>query len=169
MIAHQELHRWAIETLLPKQVPEVAIRRSASALYYGFFHRLCAEGALVFGDGGPAAERQVAQAFRHGHMRQVCRKYVAWLSKPFEPPLDIFVGTTPDQRLIGVAAAFELLLEARHSADYDLAVPFDRAFGLELLEIAEFAHWKLDELHGTALLRIFLSALILNDRSGRRG
>ena len=102
-------------------------------------------------------------------VRKVCESYDRSPTRPFQPPLDRLIPTTPDRRLIAVAGAFIKLQEARHAADYDLAASFTRHEGLALLQLADLAHQNFSDIQHLPETQVFLAALLLADRWTRRG
>jgi hypothetical protein len=144
------------------------MRRGVSTLYYGLFHRLTSEAAAAFKHGGAPLITQAARAFSHTTMRKVCDIYAKSKTRRLPAPLDKVTSEIPDPRLVQVADIFVSLQEARHSADYDMAATIDRAEVVTLLEMAEYAQWKLDEICPLPETTVFLTALLLFDRWPKR-
>lgn len=169
MIGWQDLHRSATHERALRG-NETDRRRSISTLYYGLFHRLCAEAAVLFRSGGPELEMKVRRAFDHRTMKDVCEAYVrAGRAHRFEGKLAWQLKPEPRREIGAVAAAFVELQQARHRADYDLGVEVLAVMHEQLLETAEFAHSRLDELGSDAGYIVFLSALLLHDRWSKGG
>jgi len=82
--------------------------------------------------------------------RSLSKLILALVSQPLEP------------ELVTVADAFVELQEARHSADYDTLIPFDRNDVLQKISIAEqaFTSWK--AVRNKPNATVFLAALLLN-------
>ena len=170
MIDYRQWQTFAAKILTISTVTEIEIRRSVSAIYYGLFHRLAAEGASVFQQGGHPLVSQAARAFSHSAMLDVCNAYSRLPKNPLLPsPLNRLASHPTDPRLVTVAQTFVVLQEARHAADYDLSGELLRSTGLDLLNQAEHAHWMLDQVQGLPETTIFLTALLLHDRWKRRG
>ena len=145
-------------------------RRAVSAAYYGLFHALTMSGADLFGPGGSSAFKgQIARAYNHGPMRQVCLVFKAASNKGFQPPYNAMMPLTVDARLFGVAEAFVRLQEARHTADYDTSAVINPSDAVNDVRLAmeAFHHWQ--AISATPEARVFLTALLLADRWTRRG
>lgn len=118
------------EARKPKQA---SLRRAISAAYYALFHLLVGE---VVAKWGGANRARLARGCDHGRMKEAARKIRS----------EAFTGV--DRRVAGnlrkVAAAFVLLQERRHLADYDYLKKWSRAEVLEdLAMIAEaFESWQ---------------------------
>ena len=145
------------------------MRRGVSTLYYGLFHRLSSAGATPFRGGGLPPVAQVMRVFSHTRMRKVCDAYANSPKHPIQLPFDDLVAGPPDLRLAQVANALNRFQEARHRADHETATRFDRSEAPVLLEMAEFAHRKPEELTGLPQTAVFLTALLLADPRTRRG
>jgi uncharacterized protein (UPF0332 family) len=154
----QARHLATKESKKPKQA---SLRRAVSTAYYALYHLLVAAGASALAPRNPTGLRgRVQRAFSHGALKDVCLQFaqprslskliLALVSQPLEP------------ELVTVGDAFVELQEARHSADYDALIPFDRNDVLQKISIAEqaFTSWKAvrNKLNAT----VFLAALLLN-------
>ncbi|MBC7807158.1 MAG: hypothetical protein H7145_13530, partial [Akkermansiaceae bacterium] len=104
---------------------QATLRRAVSTAYYAVFHLLTEESArfLIAGDAKRALRQQVQRAFDHGAMRQYCRTFSGGSLPAAVAPL-LPVPVSPELRL--VAQHFVLLQDARHIADYDVAVSYSR-------------------------------------------
>lgn len=91
---------------------EAELRRAVSTAYYALFHLLTHEGTarLV---AAASIRHRVARTFGHTTMKAVCDRYV-------RPPQS--GQAPPPAELVRIADTFVNLLQARHQADYDLAV-----------------------------------------------
>lgn len=141
---------------------DVLFRRAISTAYYALFHTLTAAGAEAFASGGPALSHKAARAFSHAGMRKVCDAYIR-SPHPFPDLLPA------DPHLVGIAQAFTVLQEGRHSADYDLATLFDSREATRLVSSAEAAYAAFDAIRTASATKTFLTALLLADRWTRRG
>ncbi len=171
MIEARQLQHLAAELLSRPQISEERVRTAVSLIYYGFFHHLTGAAAAVFDQGEPggrALAAQVTRAFSHSTLQKVCKTYRRSRQQSFPPPLDGLHLFPPDERLFVIADAFVTLQEAREIADYDLQATLSQPDALALLEQAEFAYWKLEEIRRLPETRIFLAALLVADRWTRR-
>lgn len=162
MIARRDIQRWSVDLLVLNAKNEIDIRRGVSGLYYGLFHRLAQEGSAELAIFGANAKDIALRAYEHGRMFKTCERYV-------KGRLDWFTDGHVNEWLTMLARSFITLKEAREKADYDLLVPFEKAYAFELVEQATAGHWALDELYSTQTLRTFLFALLLDERLPRRG
>ena len=105
------------------------LRRAISTAYYALFHCLanCCADMLV---GGPGANRsepawnQTYRALQHGFARQRCQ----------HPNISNFPS-----EIQYFAQVFVDLQQARHRADYDPDVSFDKVAATQLIDFAEDA------------------------------
>ncbi len=169
MIDYRDWQQLAVDLVQPPNSTEIAIRRAISAAYYGLFHRLTTAGAEAFRGGGVTLERQVSRAYSHSAMKNVCARYARSPKQPLDPKLQALNDVAFDSRLPLLADAFCQLQEARQLADYDVGRMIDHPFGLDTVQLAAFAHERLDEIAGRPETMIFLSALLLADRWSKGG
>jgi hypothetical protein len=142
----------------PRRPRQASLRRAVSAAYYAVFHLLSAEGASRLSPPQRLLRAQVARAFAHRDMREVCRQFAAGSLSMMTAPL---LSDPLEDELREVADAFVELQNARHSADYDLSVNFDRFAVLQTVDMARkaFAAWALVKNRPNA--SVFLAALLL--------
>lgn len=148
---------------------QINLRRAVSAAYYGLFHGLTTAGSEAFAGGGEALRFQAARAFSHTAMRKVCDAYVRSPTRPFAAGLNRLNERPSPPELIRVAVAFARLQEGRHAADYDLLVQFEFESAANFVRLAETALADLEAIRPLPETAVFLSALLLADRWGRRG
>jgi hypothetical protein len=165
-----ELNSFAYSIIVEESHPTQAeLRRAISALYYGLFHALVAAGSSAFAAGGVELQAQVARAYAHRAMREVCRILAQPRTGPLRKPQDGLLPSVPDPGLKAIARAFLRLQEARETADYDLTISYTRQDAIELLQLANGAHQALWDIRGSPQRAVFLAALLLHDRWTRRG
>jgi hypothetical protein len=142
----------------PRRPRQASLRRAVSAAYYAVFHLLSADGAKRLSPPQRLLRAQVARAFAHREMQEVCRQFAAGsLSRATAALL-----TAPlEEELRNVAEAFVELQNDRHAADYDLAANLDRFSVLQKVRTARqaFAAWEIVKNHPNA--SVFLAALLL--------
>lgn len=86
------------------------------------------------GSQGTVGYGLIYRSFNHGRMKSVCEALnVARLSRTLQQQLGRTV-VSPEMR--GFAAAFVILQEARHDADYDPSVRFSLSDATDLIEAA---------------------------------
>ena len=103
------------------------------------------------------------RAFDHGKMKAVCEIYRSAKSASALPSqLSALTAVPLEPELNRIADAFTELQEARHSADYDTATPFDRSDVLQKIDLVEraFSDWLAVKNKPNA--NVFLAALLLN-------
>lgn len=169
MIDYKQYQISAALGLASTAANEVGVRRSRSAVYYGLFHRLAAEGAAAFHCGGKLLTQQAARSYSHSSIKAVSQTYGRLPVNPLPSPLDRLAPPVPDPRIIDIAQSFVVLPKARHSADYDVSGEFLRSTALKFLFRAEHAHWMLSQTQGLSETTIFLTAFLLHDRWKNRG
>ncbi len=149
----------------PRRPKQASLRRAVSAAYYAIFHLLVEDAARQLATANPAGLREkIRRAFAHTEMKKVCRDFAR--TKNHVPPdnLKTLLSTRLSPELISVAGAFVDLQEARHRADYDLSVDLTRAEALSHVQKAEAALSAWRTQRETSDAKVFLTALLLNDR-----
>lgn len=89
--------------------------------------------------------------------------------KPIETAWRTLLAFPLDNRLIEVARIFVILQEARYSADYDSLASFKQSEVLALHVRATEAHATWTAIRNTPNATVFLTAILLGDKFGRRG
>lgn len=140
-------------------------RRAISSAYYALFHTITLASASLFARDD-ASRYEAVRWFRHGDLRVV----TAWIHGGKPPQgLEYSIGALrDDEHVRGVAIAFQLLLKARESADYDHSAAFRRSDVHELVSLAQEA---VDLVEAPAFAaspegRQFLGLLALRARGG---
>jgi uncharacterized protein (UPF0332 family) len=153
----------------PRRPKQATLRRSVSTAYYGLFHFLIEESALLLFGAAPADlpfRQLAARAFVHGKMRSVCLEFVKpnpqqvhVLLQPFWIPL----GIAPNQQARLIAQTFIDLQDDRHSADYDVSLVFSRQDALNSVTRAEaaVAAWRQMKSATPEICRLYATTLIL--------
>jgi uncharacterized protein (UPF0332 family) len=147
---------------LEKNKPrQSSLRRAVSTTYYSVFHLLVRDAARQVTPGGsPAFRNQVARAFDHATMRQVCASFsgAAQLPKAIGGSI-----TAPiEAELSALAGLFVDLQAKRHSADYDIAVKFTRLEVLALIRRTRRTVREWRKAPKSENRKVFLTALLVN-------
>ena len=148
----------------PKRPKQASLRRAVSTAYYALFHLLSAETAKNW--KRPAERNTVARMLDHGPMGKVCASKRDELNNHFlkRPAAGRALDILKHLHLI--TNTFVLMLQHRHSADYDGATKWTRTDVLEKIESVEaaFASWRdIREEHDA---QNFLVTLLLKERKG---
>jgi uncharacterized protein (UPF0332 family) len=146
MSLHADLLRQArqLATHEPRRPLQASLRRAVSAAYYALFHLLVHEAGsrLVSGAHRTSLRHCLGRAFGHADMKAVAQQFATnSVSPKLAPGLS---GQPLQSQMIGVAATFVDLQQARHEADYDTARRFTRQEVLDLVDQAEqaFTDWR---------------------------
>ena len=100
----------------------------------------------------------LSRAFGHGAMKQVAQQFSKdKVSSKLGPGLN---GRRLQPELIGVAAAFVNLQQARHEADYNTGRRFTRREVLDLVEQVELAFAGWEQVSRSVQADTFLAGLI---------
>ena len=126
MSLHADLLRQARQLAVrePRRPLQASLRRATSASYYALFHLLVDEATNRMLPGVDRASLRgcLARVFHHSDMKRVAQQFS---SGGVSPRLSAGLNNLELQpELIGVAAAFVDLQQARHEADYDTARRF---------------------------------------------
>jgi hypothetical protein len=143
----------------PRRPRQVSLRRAVSSAYYALFHLLTHEGARRLTPAQPSLLRlRVSRAFDHRNMREVCQRF----GNP-NPPNDLkaLLSLPVEADLIAVAEAFIALQDARHDADYDLSLTFNRIDVLQKIAQARSAFSSWQAIRDRPNATVFLAALLL--------
>ena len=154
-LLEQASHLATREAIEPKQA---SLRRSVSAAYYALFQLLTADSAVMLGPHLSLQRRALVQRwFNHAEMRRVCQ---AFLVSTFNKPPSL-VGFSPSVELRFVASSFVRLQQARHTADYDIALPVTRVLAQEYTALAQEAFTAWAAIRNTEEANTFILALLL--------
>lgn len=146
----------------PRRPKQASLRRAISAAYYALFHLLIDDASRVMCASQPPGLRALLRrAFTHADMKKVCEQF-----RQASPPKKLQGLLSPhlSPDLVAVARAFVDLQQARHSADYDVSKDFTRAGVLSLIKEAERAFLAWNANRNTPDARVFLTALLVNER-----
>lgn len=160
MSLHEDLLRQAemLATIDPRRPKQVNLRRSISTAYYALFHLLTTAASSLFTADATQAAR-IARTLNHGDMRKISQMIGHHkLPKAFHP-LSPTYTTQADVKI--VADAFVFLQQARHEADYDLMLEFDREEALECTQTAREALRAWDRVKKTSDAKLFLACFHL--------
>jgi len=143
----------------PKKPRQASLRRSTSTAYYALFHLLSGEAALLLCPNTNNETRvRFQRVFDHLEMKRVCGRF---LQTPITGSLATLLASHVTDDLRFLAYAFSQLLEARHSADYDLNSEWTRAKAAGHIQLASdaFAAWQ--RIRKTSEANIFLLAFLM--------
>ncbi len=102
-------------------------------------------------------------------MRKVCDAYARFPLKQFPVSLQYLNPQSPPPQLIRIARAFEVLQEGRHEADCDPSAIIEFENAAELVRLCRSAFQDFEAVKTLPETTVFLTALLLADRWGRRG
>jgi uncharacterized protein (UPF0332 family) len=146
----------------PKRPKQASLRRAVSTAYYALFHLLSIETARNW--KRPAERSTVARMLDHTPMGKVCATKRDELKEYFNtrPP----AGHQHDVRkhLHLIANTFVLMLQHRHTADYNSSVKWTRTDALEKIESVEAAFQSWRVIRDEHEAQDFLVTLLLRER-----
>lgn len=159
----------ALASLDPGKPKQANLRRAISAAYYALFHLLIDEGAATVGSKlNAAAKAKIRRAFAHADMKAVCASYAkASNVQSFNQQIGPLLLFPLDPLLMDVAEAFVLLQEARHEADYDVYVVYNRQDTTSNIRMAEDAFTAWRGVRSTDNAKVFLVDLLLRKNWSR--
>ena len=162
MSLHADLLRQARQLAVrePRRPLQASLRRATSASYYALFHLLVDEATNRMLPGVDRASLRgcLARAFHHSDMKRVAQQFSSGGVSPRLAAGLNNLELQPD--LIGVAAAFVDLQQARHEADYDTARRFTRKEVLDLVDRTEQAFRDWNCVRRSAQADTFLAGLL---------
>jgi len=149
------------ESARPKQA---SLRRAISAAYYALFHLLASEAACLAAPANPPNLRaQVQRALAHADMKDSC----AAITNAKPSAVFVQLAGVPSHHLVRVATAFIQLQEARHKADYDVSITFQRTEVKLLVRQCGLAFTAWHAVRGTDEANVFLASLLSHKRWNR--
>ena len=146
----------------PKRPKQASLRRAVSTAYYALFHLLVTETAKNW--KRPAERHTLARMLDHGTMRQACTTKHDELNAYFKkrPPASRQRDVSEHLRII--TSTFVLMLQHRHTADYDSSTKWTRTDTLEKIESVEAAFRSWREIRAEHDAQNFLVTLLLRER-----
>ncbi len=140
-------------------------RRAISSAYYALFHAITLASASLFAPDD-ASRYELVRWFRHGDLKAVA----TWVHSG-KPPrgLEGSIGALRgDERVRSVAVAFQRLIEARETADYDHNASFRRSDVYDVAVLAQRAVNLVEDpaFAASAEGRRFLGLMALRARGG---
>jgi uncharacterized protein (UPF0332 family) len=162
------------ETMLPERTPQrgrpnaATLKRCISTAYYAVFSLLVHAASSML--AGNSAERKelrgyVARAFAHNEMAEVCKGFASGNpSKGLKPCLPSVISTD----LKDIATTFRSLQQSRHDADYNILQKPKKTEARQAIEDAKRVFQSWDNVKGTDEARIFLLALLVDERVKKR-
>lgn len=163
------LHARNLATHDGGRLSDTALRRAVSACYYAMFHTISDDAAATLTSVHKAHLRSaVRRTIAHTQVRKACDVLNA-PPKPVETAWRSFLAFPRDNCLIEVAGVFVELQEARYSADYDSLASFKQREVLALHVRATKVHATWIAVRRTPNAAVFLTAILLGDKLGKRG
>ena len=152
-------HARMLATLDPRRPRQVNLRLAVSSAYYSLFHLLTSEATgLIVRDDLELAAR-INRTFGHAEMHKVSREFInGQFPKMLQPTSGVFVIPDALQR---VATSFNVLQQARHTADYDLSRAFGREEAVKFVEEAETAFETWTRVRQTDEARLYLTCFLM--------
>jgi uncharacterized protein (UPF0332 family) len=146
----------------PKRPRQASLRRAVSAAYYALFHLLASETAKNW---KRVEERPtLARMLDHGPMGKVCTTKRDELNEYFKTRPPVSRQREVAGHLQIITKTFVLMLQHRHSADYDGATKWTRTDVLEKIESVEAAFQSWREIREEHEAQNFLVTLLLKER-----
>lgn len=140
-------------------------RRAISSAYYALFHAITLASASLFAPDD-ASRHELVRWFRYGDLRVVA----TWVHGSTPPRgLEGSIGALRgDERVRSVAVAFQRLIEARETADYDHNASFRRSDVYDVAVLAQRAVNLVEDpaFAASAEGRRFLGLMALRARGG---
>lgn len=161
------------ETMLPGENqrgrPDAAtLKRCISTAYYAVFSLLVhAASSMLAGNSAGRKELRgyVARAFSHNEMAEACKGFAGGnLNKGLKPCLQSAISTD----LRDIAATFRSLQQSRHDADYNILQRPKKTDARQAIQDAKRVFQSWDQVKGTDEARIFLLALLVDERVKNR-
>jgi uncharacterized protein (UPF0332 family) len=146
----------------PKRPKQASLRRAVSTAYYALFHLLTSEAAKNW--KRPAERTAVARIFDHGSMVKVCATKRDELNAYFKTRPAAGHALDVLKHLHVITNSFVLMLQHRHSADYDGATKWTRTDVLEKIESVEAAFEAWHEIRYEHVAQNFLVTLLIKER-----
>lgn len=153
----------------PGRLTDADLRRAVSACYYALFHAISDDAAaLVASSHASQLRSAVRRTITHQQVRRACDA-VSAPPKPIVNSWRNFLSHPVEAYLVTVGFEFAELQEARYLADYDSFAVFGQKEVLELHFRAMVAHDHWLNVRHTSNAAVFLTAVLLGDKLGRRG
>ena len=153
---------WHLANREPKRPKQASLRRAVSAAYYALFHLLTTETAKNW---KRAAERPtLARMLDHGPMGKVCTTKRDELNEYFKRSPRSSREREVAQHLHTITNTFVVMLQHRHTADYNGAIKWTRTDTLDKIQLVEAAFESWREIREEPVAQNFLVTLLLRDR-----
>ncbi len=160
-----------LATKEPRRPKDASLRRAVSTAYYALFHLLTDEASrfLISGSNRDPLRNLLTRGFAHSEMSRTAKAFSSGYGG-LALHVQSIIPKSSDfpTKLSAVAAAFYELQAARHTADYDVSYRLTRSETLALVRRAEaaFADWR--AIRTEEVTRIFLVALLMDEKWKRR-
>lgn len=143
------------------------LRRSAS--YYALFHAISDDAAAKLeAIAGSQLRSLIRRTITHVQIRRACEALIAWPKGPATSWCSsLHLPLQPE--LVEIATLFVELYEVRQAADYDSLARFREKEVLQLQVRAMAAHGHWLNVRHTPNAAVFLTAVLLGDKLGKRG
>jgi uncharacterized protein (UPF0332 family) len=150
--------------------PDAAtLKRCISTAYYAVFSLLVhAASSMLAGNSAGRKELRgyVPRAFSHNEMAEACNGFSGGnLNKGLKPCLQLPISTD----LKDIAATFQSLRQSRHDADYNILQKPNKTDARQAIQDAERVFTLWEKIKGSEEARLFLLALLLDERVKKRG
>ncbi len=160
-----------LATKEPRRPKDASLRRAVSSAYYALFHLLVNEASrfLVSGSNRDSLRNLVARGFTHSEMGRTAKAFSSGHGGLAQHIRSIIPEASGyPKELSKVATAFYDLQRARYTADYDMSHRLTREETLTLVRHVESAFADWEEIRNHEVARVFLVALLLNEKWKRR-
>jgi uncharacterized protein (UPF0332 family) len=153
---------WHLANRERKRPKQASLRRAVSTAYYALFHLLSIETAKNW--KRPAERSTVARMLDHTPMGKVCTAKRDEINAYLKTGPQMGPALAVLKHLHLVANTFVLMLQHRHSADYDGSVKWTRTEVLEKIQSVEDAFESWNEIRDEHEAQNFLVTLLLKER-----
>lgn len=146
----------------PKRPKQASLRRAVSTAYYALFHLLSTEMAKNW--KRPTERGTLARMLDHGPMAQVCTRKRDDLAKHFKTRPGQSHALTVLRHLHSIIDTFVVMLQHRHTADYNGDIKWSRTDVLEKINRVDAAFQSWRAIRDEHEAQNFLVTLLLRER-----
>jgi uncharacterized protein (UPF0332 family) len=146
----------------PKRPKQASLRRAVSTAYYALFHLLITETAKNW--KRPTERYTLARMLDHVPMGKVCSTKRDELASYFKTRPQAGRDLDVLKHIHVVASTFVLMLQHRHTADYDRSTKWTRTDTLEKIASVEAAFNSWHAVKAEHKAQDFLVTLLLKER-----
>ncbi len=160
---------WRLTEVTEFGPSDADMRRAVSAGYYAVFHAFAAAAAnQAVPNNNAALQAIVRRTISHAQLKRACNLFIQPLDRQPDA-VRLLLDDHGWTELVALARALPELQEARHRADYDSLASFDAVDVAELLLLAERTRALWLAVRHISNAAVFLNAILLGDKFGRRG